>query len=75
MTATPFRSANLLRSEIRRAARNRRRAASALRHADGYGDAVISAALHARVRLAAMRCEMLQRLALAQSVAWRERMS
>jgi hypothetical protein len=64
---TPVRrlSERALRSEIRRASRDRRRAASALRRADSYGDAVISAALTARFRLAASRCEALMRLAPA----------
>jgi hypothetical protein len=63
MTPVQRLSARALRSEIRRASRDRRRAASALRRVDSYGDAVISAALTARFRLAASRCEALKRLA------------
>jgi hypothetical protein len=63
MTPVQRLSARALRSEIRRAARDRRRAASALRRVDPYGDAVISVVLTARFRLAASRCEALARLA------------
>jgi hypothetical protein len=69
MTSTQLLSLRALRSEIRRASRDRRRAASALRRVDPYGDPVISAVLNARVRLAASRCEVLERLAPAPSAA------
>ena len=65
MTPVHRLSARALRSEIRRAARDRRRAAAALRRVDPYGDAVISVALTARFRLAASRCEALLRFAAA----------
>jgi hypothetical protein len=73
MTSTHVRSARALRNEIRRASRDRRRAASALRRVESYGDAVISAVLSARFRLAASRCEALARLASPASVAAAQR--
>jgi hypothetical protein len=69
MTSLPSLPARALRSEIRRASRERRRAATALRHLDTYGDPVISAVLNARFRRAISRCAMLERLAQAQIAA------
>jgi tellurite resistance protein len=62
-TNTTFRSERALRGELRRAARDARRAACAVRHADGLADAVTSAALQARLQLAVSRCETLARVA------------
>jgi hypothetical protein len=69
MTSTSSLSGRALRRKIRRASRDERRAACALRHADSYGDPVISIGLIARFRLAVSRRETLERLAQAQSVA------